>query len=177
MLLGCLILSVCMTTAQASVITHGSSGGVFLRGGSDAYDSATFRFANEYADTLTLGSFDANAMVHTHFSQPNYDWMTDVFDVNTNSWVNIASFRITSVLGHKFFNLYASPISFSGLTISGLRTYSSIPVWPAAHFVKNDLTYTFSGTNPGSSVPEPASFMLLGLGLAGMAYARKKKTA
>lgn len=155
-----LLLSV---NANAGVITHGDSSGIFTASYSGPnmfdFDSAEFSFSSEYADTITLSNF-GGAFAHDHGT----DALATLDVFNGTSWVNV----FTSALPDDdlLSSLFSSPISFTGMNISGLRLSSTYPIHEMYHFVGPVLTYTYTA-------PEPASFALFAFGLAALALSRR----
>lgn len=161
--------------ASAIVITHGSSGGTFTQNNglssanSSNFDRAEFNFAQEYVDTITLGNFGVG-LAHDH----NISALAEVDVFDGSNWINVfASSLGGSNSSITLASLFASPISFSGMNISGLRLDASQPVNQMYHNVNSGMTYTLTGAV--SSVPEPATLGLLGLGLIGLGIGRRRK--
>lgn len=162
--------------ASALVITHGSSGGTFTHNNglspaySQLFDRAEFLFSQEYVDTITLDNF-GSGVAHDHHNSSALAEV-DVFD--GSNWINV----FTSSLGGSNSNitlesLFVSPISFSGMNISGLRLDASQYTGWMYHNVNLGMTYKLTGAV--SSVPEPAMLGLLGVGLIGLGIGRRRK--
>jgi hypothetical protein len=95
--------------------------------------------------------------------------LLDVY--NGSKWVNVfSSGSITSSADVSA--IFANPVTFTGMNISGLRLHSSIYVGNAFHQVSGATTYALFGTP--AEVPEPATALLLGLGAAGIVALRRK---
>lgn len=156
--------------ANALVITHGSAGGTFSVNNGAAlssmnnFDRAEFTFAGTFVDTITLANF-GGGFAHDHNTGARAK--VDVFD--GTSWINVftsGALASTDYLS----NLFAQPISFTGMTITGLRLDATQPINQMYHSVSNDMTYTLTGA---VAVPEPATLGLLGLGLLGLGITRR----
>ncbi len=167
----CALILMVSGVAQASIITHGSSGGTFTQnnGLSSAsfahFDRAEFLFSSEYVDTITIAN-TGSGYAHNHGSAAVST--VDVFD--GTGWVNV--FTSSSLVGNvPLSTLFASPITFSGMMISGLRLDASSPVSQMYHFANSAMTYTLTGTR---AVPTPAPLALLGLGMLVALVVRRK---
>jgi hypothetical protein len=161
--------------ANASVVQHtsGTFGVTYPWGQTNEgypysdFDFAKFTFASEYADKIVVSS-PSYGQMHSHGSPVSA--MVDVY--NGTNWINV--FTSAPVSNYAYLaDIFANPIEFSGMNISGLRLSSSIYVDQAFHSVAYNTTYTLSGTP--AEVPEPGTMLLIGLGVAGVAAMRRKK--
>lgn len=164
-------LAVTASFAQASVVDHTSGNyGVTYLGqdyeyySSSDFDYARFSFASEYADKIVVAG--SSGYLHAHGAPVSA--LLDVFDGKT--WVNV--FTSTPTYYESLASIFANPVEFKGMNISGLRLSSSAYVDQAFHGVASDTTYTLSGTP--AEVPEPGTMLLLGLGMAGVVAMRRK---
>jgi hypothetical protein len=168
-LIAAISLSIVAQLASASVITHGVGGSYSDSGFGDyydAFDTAEFHFASEYVDTITLANF-ADGYAHNHGSGASSD--LQVFD--GNHWNTVFSFVAND--DTYLSDIFANPVTFAGMNITGLRLNASDSVGYMYHNVNYDMTYTLSGTP--SDLPEPTSIALLGLGIAGMTSLRRRR--
>lgn len=167
-------ISAAASFANASVINHTSGTfGVTYPGGQTSegypysdFDFARFTFASEYVDTIVVS---APSFGHIHSHGTPVSAMLDVY--NGSRWINVFTSAPVSNFAY-LADIFANPIEFSGMNISGLRLGSSIYVDQAFHSVTPNTTYTLSGTP--SEVPEPGTMLLIGLGMAGVAAMRRK---
>lgn len=153
---------------SAAVVTHSS--GSFNTGSSSDFDRATFSIAQQYADTITVSNFGFG-YAHDHGYAGGTKLGLDVF--NGSSWINIFNYTIPTAQSVNLSSVFANPITFTGLNISGFRLDSAPFNSQTYHNVNSAMTYTITGTPP-SRVPEPSSIALLGLGAALLAARRKK---
>ena len=171
-LLACALAALAQS-ASASVITHGT-GGTYTEGpgiidSSSEFDRAQFMFASEYVDTITI-AHTGNGYTHDHGT--GAPAKLEVY--NGTNWLTVFSAPATS--DTYLSDMFAAPVTFAGMNISGLRLNTDAWVGYAFHNIDSSMTYNMSGTAP-SNVPEPGSIALLGLGFAGMAALRRKKGA
>lgn len=158
--------------AQASVITHntGTFSAAFgtLTGYSYAdFDRAEFWFASEYVDTITIANA-GNGLAHSHNGGEQI--LVEVF--NGTSWVNVFTAPTGSLSYLR--DVFANPITFQGMNISGLRLDSNLWVDQHYHGIQANMTYTLSGT--AQDVPEPVSLALFGIAAAAACAARRRVT-
>lgn len=166
-------LALTASFASASVVQHTSGtfgvmyDGVSNSGGrwSSDFDVAEFHFASEYVDTIQVSS--PHGYLHSHGAPVSA--LLDVY--NGTNWINVFTSGTTHYAN--IFDIFANPVHFDAMNITGLRMRSSSYVDQAFHWVSSDTTYTLSGTP--AEVPEPSSMLLIGLGIAGVAAMRRKK--
>lgn len=156
--------------ASAAVIQHdtGSHTWAFGQGGASYsdFDRAEFLFDAEFVDTITISNAGWG---YAHIHSGGEEMIVSV--LNGSNWVNV--FSAPTDWASYLKDVFANPITFSGMTISGLRLDSNMPVGYHYHGVEAGMTYALSGTP--SDVPEPASIALFGIAAASALAARRRQ--
>jgi len=150
--------------ANAGLILHNS--GTATTFTLSNFNEVTFSFSSEFVDTISLANF-GGGYIHTHAGTLTQSTI-DIFD-GTN-WLNVFTSSI-AVSQANLSTIYTSPITFTGLNISGLRLSSTIFQNQSYHNVNSSMSYTLSGT----AVPEPSTLAIFALGIIGLASRRFKK--
>jgi len=158
-----LILSVCGFANAGLILTQSTA--TTDTNNVTTFDWATIMFTSQYTDTITLGNM-LSGYAH-HHGNTDLDTMLNVFDGST--WINV--FRADILAGNILLSsLYSSPITFTGMTISGIRLTGNYSVHQMYHSVSTNMTYTLSGT----PVPEPSTLAIFALGMIGLASRKFK---
>lgn len=146
-------------SAQAGLITTGTLEN------SPAYDFDTFNFQVNTPSTVSLlldGNTDAYLILFSGIDTFN---SSTFIAQNDDSGPGLDSFLNLSLAAAN----YTAFLTTHGTYWNGSAISSNHDHTPM------DYTLTITGDVSVSAVPEPASFALLGLGLAGLGFSRRKK--
>ncbi len=132
------------------------AGGGFTGGFLDGFNPSDRDLTITYDPLIAAFGFDTNSLM------PDFD-----ITINFMSGQSYDA-NFTGISSMQFFGFQSDIADIQSVLISGNNSFFG--------FAIDD--HSFGGTGNGSvSVPEPSSIVLLGLGLAGIAFSRKKKPA
>ena len=166
------------TGAQATPLdlsTFSIDGDVTVNGGMVTIDEASMGWGSYFvddsfgvgADTLSL-SFD----YELSSTIDDYDWLVAIINDGVN---NIYDLEVTGTnIGTYIMDLTAYQNSTISLSFGLEADWSDWAYGSVASFSNFDLT-TSGGTGTQAPVPEPATMLLFGTGIAGLVGARRRK--
>lgn len=153
---------ICTNTSQGGLAPGSAQGALFFLEGSQTFMNVEAGFTDGFSFEY-VGRFDGSVQV--------YDGLNGTGNL-------LATLALTANLGScPGYNADYCPFSPFGVTFNGTaRSVSFAGV--ANQIVFDDITIGSATPNdPGTSVPEPASITLVGLGLVGAAFARRKRVS
>lgn len=158
----------------ASIMVAGSAnaGMIDLTNTSGSYNDQTAPVLSANSALLSASSW----VSYTVNSLTSFDWFfqaTDALPYNDYSFFNIGAGNVT----------LASVASVGSSGNSGLQTlnlgtaYTGSITFGVYNDIDSIADSTLTISNVATAVPEPSSLALLGLGIAGLAFTRKRKQA